>query len=137
MNTSKTIKTYYDFLKTLDEQRNQFLVNVSVQVIDDLTEYLNGFGWIRKGNGGGLIGTTIKNVKYTKNFNGKDVVIEFRCNFNKDFVGGLSEFVHDKSLPKSTELSQMGYFNFNDDPSVSGWKLDVVLERMETYYSKL
>lgn len=136
MYTSQKIKTYYDFLKTLDTQRQGFLENVSIETINDLTEYLNEFGWIRKGKGGGLNGTIIKNVKFSKTFKGKEVVIEFRCNFNKDFVCGLSEFVHDKSLPKSTEVLQMGYFNWNDDTSSSGWKLDVVMDRIETYYSK-
>lgn len=137
MYTTQKIKTYYTFLKTLDTQRQEFLENVSIETINDLTKYLNEHGWVRKGKDGGLNGTIIKNVKFTKKFKGKDVVIEFRCNFNKDFINGLSEFVHDKSLPKSIDVLQMSHFNWNDDPSSSGRKLDVVLQLMEDYYSKL
>ncbi len=136
MYTTQKIKTYYTFLKTLDTQRQEFLENVSTETINDLTEYLNEYGWVRKGKGGGLNGTIIKNVKFTKKFKGNDVVIEFRCNFNKDFINGLSEFVHDKSLPRSIDVLQMCHFNWNDDPCSSGWKLDVVMNRIETYYSK-
>jgi hypothetical protein len=90
--------------------------------------YMSEHGWTRKGKG--------QKVTYTKKFNGKDVVIEFRCNYRDDLSsGGLPEFVHDKSIPNSVEKVQMGYFHWNDY-NISGWSLDVVMERMEVFYDK-
>ena len=79
--------------------------------------------------------------KFTKNFNGKNVVIEYRNNLRIDNNGlyyskGYNEIIHDKSLPNTTEVYQMLFFNWNDDTTSSGWSLDVVLQRMEDFYSK-
>jgi hypothetical protein len=73
-------------------------------------------------------------IRYTKKFNGKDIVVEYRCNYKNDFNdGGLPEFVHDKSIPNSIEKIRMGYFHWNDQNS-SGWSLDEVMDRMEKFY---
>jgi hypothetical protein len=76
-----------------------------------------------------------KKVWQIKKFNGKDIVIEYRCNYNKDYDAGLPEFVHDKSIPNSMEKAQMGHFHWNDHDT-SGWSLDIVMERMEVFYDK-
>jgi hypothetical protein len=93
-----------------------------------MDEFMFEHGWVRKGKS--------QKVSYTKKFNGKDIVIWYRCNYNKDMVdGGLPEFVHDKSIPLSIERLQMEYFHWNDQKT-SGWSLDVVMERMEVFYNK-
>jgi hypothetical protein len=124
----ESIKEYYQFLKKQELEREQFLSNRKLSVNLQMDEFMSKHGWTRKGKG--------QKVTYTKKFNGKDVVIEFRCNYRNDFGdGGLPEFVHDKSIPNSVDKVQMGYFHWNDQQT-SGWSLDVVMERMEVFYEK-
>lgn len=120
-----SVKEYYDFLKKQESERLEKLSQVKGQVDNQMDTYMSEHGWVRKGKG--------QKVMYTKKFNGKDIVIEYRCNYGKDFSYGLPEFVHDKSIPRSVEKLQMGYFHWNDYDT-SGWSLDVVTERMEVFY---
>jgi hypothetical protein len=141
MSMLQNVGTYQEFLKKQKEERDTFLEIVSTKIVDGLTDYVKGWGWERKGKSGGLQGDKIKGVKFTKNFNGKNVVIEYRNNLRIDNDGlyyskGYNEFIHDKSLPNTTEVYQMLFFNWNDDTTSSGWSLDVVLQRMEDFYSK-
>jgi hypothetical protein len=122
-----SVKEYYDFLKEQEKQRDEFLSKTKESVQQQMDEFMSKHGWNRKGKG--------QKVNYTKKFNGKDIVIEYRCNYGKDYGGGLPEFVHDKSIPNSIEKVQMGYFHWNDQKT-SGWSLDVVMERMEVFYDK-
>jgi len=123
-----TIKQYYDFLEKQESERELVLSQTKIQVNNQMDEFMSEHGWVRKGKG--------QKVTYTKKFNGKDIVIEYRCNYHKDMGnGGLPEFVHDKSIPNSIEKIQMGYFHWNDQDT-SGWSLDVVMERMEVFYDK-
>ncbi len=87
MSMLQNIETYKEFLKKQKEERESFLEIVSTKIVDGLTDYLKDFGWVRKGKGGGLSGDKIKGVKYTKNFNGKEVVIEYRNNLLLDTWG--------------------------------------------------
>jgi hypothetical protein len=122
------VKEYYQFLKELEKQKDEFLSNTIQSVNQQMDEFMFEHGWVRKGKS--------QKVSYTKKFNGKDIVIWYRCNYNKDMVdGGLPEFVHDKSIPLSIERLQMEYFHWNDQKT-SGWSLDVVMERMEVFYNK-
>jgi hypothetical protein len=123
----KTVKVYYDFLKEQEKQREDKLSLIKSQVGQLMDDYMSKYGWSRKGKG--------QKVTYTKKFNGKDIVVEYRCNYRSDFECGLPEFIHDKSIPNSVEKSQMGYFHWNDQKT-SGWSLDVVMERMEVFYDK-
>jgi len=141
MSMLQNIETYKEFLQKQKEERDNFLEIVSTKVVDGLTDHLNGWGWERKGKSGGLYGDKIKGVKYTKNFNGKSIVIEYRNNLRIDNDGlyyskGYNEFVHDKSLPNTTEVFKMLHFNWNDDTTSGGWSLDEVLQRMDEFYSK-
>ncbi len=123
------VKEYYQFLNELEKQRDEFLSNTTQSVNQQMDEFMSEHGWVRKGKG--------QKVVYTKKFNGKDIIIGYRCNYNKDLGnGGMPEFVHDKSIPRSVEKIQMGYFHWNDQKSSSGWSLDVVMERMEVFYNK-
>ena len=123
----KSVKIYYDFLKKQETERVEKLSQVKGQIENEMNTYMSEHGWVRKGKG--------QKVMYTKQFNGKDIVVEYRCNYGKDFDCGLPEFVHDKSIPSSVEKIQMGYFHWNDHDT-SGWSLDVVMERMEVFYNK-
>jgi hypothetical protein len=92
--------------------------------------FMSEHGWVRKGKG--------KKVNYTKKFNGKDIVIEFRCNYNKDYDAGLPEFIHHKSITgnlnlERVEIVQLRYFHWNNQVS-SDRRLDVIMERMEKFY---
>jgi hypothetical protein len=124
----KSVKEYYDFLRKQETEREEKLSFVKKQVNDKMDEFMSEHGWVRKGKG--------QKIMYTKKFNGKDIVIGYRCNYNKDMGdGGLPEFTHDKSIPSGTERFQMEYFHWNDQNN-SGWSLDVVMERMEVFYNK-
>ena len=140
MSMLENIRTYKEFLQKQKEERESFSEIVSTKIVDGLTDYLKDFGWVRKGKGGGLSGDKIKGVKYTKNFNGKEVVIEYRNNLRLDtwglyYTNGFNEFIHDKSLGETLEILRMRHFYWNGE-STSGWDLDEVLQRMEEYYSK-
>ena len=129
----KKVKEYYQFLKELEKQRDEFLSKTKESVLQQMDVFMSEHGWTRK-NGGKDRKFTQK-VFYTKKFNGKDIVIEYRCNYQDDLSnGGLPEFSHDKSIPTSIEKLQMGYFHWNDQDT-SGWSLDVVMERMEVFYN--
>lgn len=143
MSMLKNIGTYKEFLEKQNQERQNFLNVVSTKIVDGLTEHLKGWGWERKGKGGGLKETSIKGVKYSKNFNGKEVTIEYRNNLRHDtnwgglyFSNGYNEFIHDKSYGKSLEILRMIPFRWNDDDTSSGWTMDEVLQRMEDFYSK-
>jgi hypothetical protein len=124
----KKVKEYYQFLKELEKQKDEFLSNTIQSVNQQMNEFMFEHGWVRKGKG--------QKVNYTKKFNGKDIVVEYRCNYRNDFHdGGFPEFVHDKSIPNSIEKLQMGCFYWNNQYT-SGWSLDVVMERMEVFYNK-
>jgi hypothetical protein len=123
-----SVKKYYQFLNELEKQKEETLSIVKSEVNNQMDVYMSEHGWVRKGKG--------QKVMYTKQFNGKDIVVEFRCMYRNDFGnGGLPEFVHDKSIPQNVEKTQMGYFHWNDQDQ-SGWSLDVVMERMEVFYDK-
>ena len=123
-----TVKGYYEFLKELKKQKEEKLSMVIDSVNEQMTNFMLSRGWVRKGKG--------KKMFFTKNFNGKDIVIEYRCNYNDGFVDGASpEFVHDKSVPNTIERLQMEHFHWNDERN-SGWSLDEVMERMEVFYNK-
>ena len=123
-----SIKEYYGFLKKQESEKEERLSLVKSEVNTQMDMYMSEHGWVRKGKG--------QKVSYTKKFNGKDIVIGYRCIYRDDFGdGGLPEFTHDKSIPDSVEKLQMGYFHWNDHDT-SGWSLDVVMERMEVFYNK-
>ena len=124
-----TIKDYYDFLEKLKKEKEDELQK-TIQVVNlQMDKFMSGQGWERKGKG--------QKVSYTKVFNGKPIVIGFRCNLQDTLGnGGLPEFVHDKSIPNSIEKIQMGYFHWNDQPTTSGWSLDVAMKRIEEFYNK-
>ena len=123
-----SIKEYYGFLKKQESEKEERLSLVKSEVNNQMDMYMSEHGWVRKGKG--------QKVSYTKKFNGKDIVIGYRCIYRDDFGdGGLPEFTHDKSIPYSVEKLQMGYFHWNDHDT-SGWSLDVVMERMEVFYNK-
>ena len=124
----KSVKEYYSFLKKQETEKEERLSLVKSEVNNQMDMYMSEHGWVRKGKG--------QKVSYTKKFNGKDIVIGYRCIYRDDFGdGGLPEFTHDKSIPYSVEKLQMGYFHWNDQDT-SGWSLDVVTERMEVFYNK-
>ena len=130
----KEIKEYYQFLKELKKQKEEFLSNTKESVHQQMDVFMSEHGWTRKGKS--QTKNFTQKVPYTKKFNGKDIVIEYRCNYQDDFVdGGDAEFVHDKSIPTSIEKLQMRHFHWNDQ-NTSGWSLDVVMERMEVFYNK-
>jgi hypothetical protein len=140
MSMLENIRTYKEFLQKQIEDRNNFLEIVSTKIVDGLTEHLNGWGWERKGKSGGLYGDKIKGVKYTKNFNGKSIVIEYRNNLRLDndglyYSGGYNEFIHNKEVGNSIEVFRMTQFYWNGETE-SGCNLDEVLQRMEDFYSK-
>ena len=129
----KEIKEYYQFLKELKKQKEEFLSNTKESVQQQMDVFMSEHGWTRKGKS--QTKNFTQKVTYTKKFNGKDIVIEYRCNYQDDFVdGGFPEFVHDKSINISNE-PLMDYFHWNDQKN-SGWSLDVVMERMEVFYNK-
>lgn len=123
-----TTKQYYEFLKKQKEEKESQL-SMSIKIINvQMDQFMSEHGWERKGKG--------QKVMYTKKFNGKDITIGFRCNFQDGLGdGGMPEFIHDKSIPQTVEKIQMGHFHWNDQ-NTSGWSLDVVMERMEVFYNK-
>ena len=128
-----TIKDYYSFLKKQKEEKENKLSKIKESVNQQMDVFMSEHGWTRKGK----VQTKkfTQKVTYTKKFNGKDIVIEYRCNYQDDFVdGGFPEFVHDKSIPNSIEKVQIRCFHWNDQDT-SGWSLDVILERMEVFYN--
>ena len=130
----KKVKEYYQFSKELKKQKEEFLSNTKESVHQQMDVFMSEHGWTQKGKS--QTKNFTQKVTYTKKFNGKDIVIEYRCNYQDDLNdGGLPEFVHDKSIPTSIEKIQMGYFHWNDQ-NTSGWSLDVVMERMEVFYNK-
>lgn len=147
------IKSYEKFLEKQLVERQNFLKKLSTKMVDELTEYLKGFGWERKGKGGGLNGNKIKGVKYTKTFNSKVVTIEYRNNLRLDSDGrlyceyGYNEFIHDKSFSQITERERFPFlvscegslihFRWNGEGT---WytcsDLDTILQRIDKFYSK-
>ena len=128
-----TIKDYYSFLKKQKEEKENELSKIKESVNQQMDVFMSEHGWTRKGK----VQTKkfTQKVTYTKKFNGKDIVIEYRCNYQDDFVdGGFPEFVHDKSIGNSIEKVQIRCFHWNDQ-NTSGWSFDVVLERMEVFYN--
>ena len=128
-----TIKDYYSFLKKQKEEKENELSKIKESVNQQMDVFMSEHGWTRKGK----VQTKkfTQKVTYTKKFNGKDIVIEYRCNYQDDFVdGGFPEFVHDKSIGNSIEKVQIRCFHWNDQDT-SGWSLDVVMERMEVFYN--
>lgn len=128
-----TIKDYYSFLKKQKEEKENKLSKIKESVNQQMDVFMSEHGWTRKGK----VQTKkfTQKVTYTKKFNGKDIVIEYRCNYQDDFVdGGFPEFVHDKSIGNSIEKVQIRCFHWNDQ-NTSGWSLDVVMERMEVFYN--
>jgi len=128
-----TIKDYYSFLKKQKEEKENELSKIKESVNQQMDVFMSEHGWTRKGK----VQTKkfTQKVTYTKKFNGKDIVIEYRCNYQDDFVdGGFPEFVHDKSIGNSIEKVQIRCFHWNDQ-NTSGWSLDVVMERMEVFYN--
>jgi len=124
-----TIKDYYTFLEKLKKEKEDELQRTIDLVNWQMDKFMSGQGWERKGKG--------QKVLYTKVFNGKPIIIGFRCNLQDTLGnGGLPEFVHDKSIPNSVEKILMGYFHWNDQTIPSGWSLDVVMERIEEFYNK-
>ena len=121
-----TIKQYYDLLEKQESERELVLSQTKIQVNNQMDEFMSEHGWVRKNEG--------RKVTYTKKFNGKNIVVEFRCNYGKNYEGGLSEFVHSKSIPTSIEKLQMEHFHWNDHDT-SGWSLDVVMDKMEKFYN--
>jgi hypothetical protein len=129
----KSVKEYYDFLNELKKQKEEFLLKTKESVLQQMNVFMSEHGWTRKG--GDKNKKFTQKLFYTKKFNGKDIVIEYRCNYQDDFGdGGFPEFSHDRSIPNSIEKTQMGYFHWNDQ-NTSGWSLDVVMERMEVFYN--
>ena len=128
-----TIKDYYSFLKKQKEEKENELSKIKESVNQQMDVFMSEHGWTRKGK----VQTKkfTRKVTYTKKFNGKDIVIEYRCNYQDDFVdGGFPEFIHDKSIGNSIEKVQIRCFHWNDQ-NTSGWSLDVVMERMEVFYN--
>lgn len=128
-----TIKDYYSFLKKQKEEKENKLSKIKESVNQQMDVFMSEHGWTRKGK----VQTKkfTQKVTYTKKFNGKDIVIEYRCNYQDDFVdGGFPEFVHDKSIGNSIEKVQIRCFHWNDQDT-SGWSLDVIMERMEVFYN--
>jgi hypothetical protein len=124
-----TTKDYYIFLEKLKKEKEDELQRTTHMVNCQMDNFMSGQGWERKGKG--------QKVSYTKVFNGKPIVIGFRCNLQDTLGnGGLPEFVHDKSIPNSIEKIQMCYFHWNDQPTTSGCNLDGVMERIEEFYNK-
>ena len=123
-----TVKEYYAFLeRQKEEKKNQLSMTTSL-VSQQMDNFMSQHGWTRKGKG--------QKVMYVKKFNGRDITIGFRCNYNDNLGnGGLPEFLHDRLIPTSIEKLQMGHFHWNDQDT-SGWSLDVVMERMEVFYNK-
>ena len=129
-----TIKDYYSFLKKQKEEKENELSKIKESVNQQMDVFMSEHGWTRKGK----VQTKkfTQKVTYTKKFNGKDIVIEYSCNYQDDFVdGGFPEFIHDKSIGNSIEKVQIRCFHWNDQ-NTSGWSLDVVMERMEVFYNK-
>ena len=123
-----TVKEYYAFLeRQKEEKKNQLSMTTSL-VSQQMDNFMSQHGWARKGKG--------QKVMYVKKFNGRDITIGFRCNYNDSFGdGGLPEFLHDRSVPDTLEKIKMGHFHWNDHDT-SGWSLDVVMERMEVFYNE-
>ena len=123
-----TVKEYYAFLeRQKEEKKNQLSMTTSL-VSQQMDNFMSQHGWARKGKG--------QKVMYVKKFNGRDITIGFRCNYNDSFGdGGLPEFLHDRSVPDTLEKIKMGHFHWNDHDT-SGWSLDVVMERMEVFYNR-
>lgn len=119
-------KPYYNLLAE-QERRKESALEIAKHELDvAMSSYMRGKGWARKN-------TSV--VKFTKIFNGKTIEIGFKCSFKDSYKnGGYPEFVHNKSIPHTVEVLRMGPFHWNDQPNSSGWSLDVVMERMETFY---
>lgn len=149
----KNIKSYEEFLEKQLVERENFLKEITTKMVVELTEYLKGFGWERKGKGGGLSGNKIKGVKYTKTFNGKVVTIEYRNNLRLDSDGrlyceyGYNEFIHDKSFSQITERERFPFlvscegslihFRWNgENTTYTCLDLDTILQRIDKFYSK-
>ena len=121
-----TINQHLDFLQRQREERDQHLATILESVGTQMDSFMSIHGWSRKG----------KNTMYVKTFNGKPITIEFRVKIQEGLRdGGLPQFIHDKSIPVSRELLQMGYFHWNDQQT-PGWSLDVVMDRMERFYDE-
>ena len=141
MSMLKNIETYKEFLQKQIEDRDNFLEVVSIKIVDGLTDHLKGWGWERnKRKSGGLTGDKIKGVVYTKTFNGKEVLIEYRNNLRLDnfglyYTNGFNEFVHCKSVNIIGGTPQMTHFYWNGETE-SGCNLDMILQRIDDFYSK-
>lgn len=149
----KIIESYEEFLEKQFVERENFLKETSTKLIDELTEHLKGWGWERKGKGGGLSGHKIKGVKYTKTFNGKNITIEYRNNLRIGNYGlyyeyGYNEFIHDKSFSRIKEREKYPFFvsiggsfmhfRWNgEDTYYTCSDLDTILERFDNFYSKI
>jgi len=121
-------KEYYKFLEEQRTQRETHLALTKNNVIEEMTGYMAKKDWVRMPNR--------SKVLYAKEFNNRVITIEFRCSFSESYKdGGYSEFVHDKSIPVSVEVIRMGAFHWNDQDT-SGWSLNTVMERIETFYEK-
>ena len=122
------IKDYYAFLEKLKKEKEDELQRTIHMVNRQMDNFMSGQGWERKGKG--------QKVSYTKVFNGKPIVIGFSCNLQDSLGnGGLPQFTHEKPI-SGMDTAKMGYFHWNDQPTPSGWSLDVVMERIEEFYSK-
>ena len=123
-----TIKDYYEYLERLNNEKENERLRTSESVNAQMDIFMAEHGWERKGRG--------QKISYTKQFNGKPIVIGFRCNLLNGFAfeGGMPEFTHDKAIPV-VDSFKMGFFNWNDNPRPSGTSLDEVMERMEEYYN--
>jgi hypothetical protein len=121
-------KEYYAFLEEQRIQRETQLALTKHNVIEEMTGYMERKGWIRM--------PKRSKVLYAKEFNNRVITIEFRCSFSESYKdGGYPEFVHDRSIPSSVEVLRMGTFHWNDQDT-SGWSLNTVMERIETFYEK-
>lgn len=121
-------KEYYAFLEEQRIQRETHLALTKHNVIEEMTGYMARKGWIRM--------PKRSKVLYAKEFNNRVITIEFRCSFSESYKnGGYPEFVHDRSIPSSVEVLRMGTFHWNDQDT-SGWSLNTVMERIETFYEK-
>lgn len=121
-------KEYYAFLDEQKKERETRLTLTKNNVIDEMTVYMVRKGWVRMPSG--------YKVLYAKKFNNRIITVEFKCSFNESYKDcGYPEFIHDRSIPGSVELLRMGAFHWNDQTS-SGFSLETVMERIETFYEK-
>ena len=121
-----TVNQHIAFLQTQREVREQHLNTILAMLYIQMDSFMAGHGWHRQGRG--------KKVMYTKTFNGQPITIEFRIKIDESIgAGGLPQFVHDKSVANLPGLIQASYFHWNEQER-SGWSLDQVMERMESFY---